>query len=120
LTSLPELPVCIRLSCGSCTNLTSLPYLPVCTRLNCESCTSLTSLPDLPVCTWLDCKYCIDLTYINVHVDCKVLCEHSPISNYNNELYLSYLKDRRNIITTSMETSPNYEKNVVSLITGYL
>jgi hypothetical protein len=48
------------------------------------------------------------------------MCENSPIANYNNELYLSYVKERRAVITTSIETSPNYEKNVVSLIAGYL
>jgi hypothetical protein len=100
--------------------LTSLPDLPACTYLSCDKCTALTSLPDLPVCNELCCIDCIDLTYIDVHVDCKVTCENSPIANYNNELYLSYVKDRRNIITTFMETSPNYEKNVVSLIAGYL
>jgi hypothetical protein len=94
--------------------------LPVCTRLNCEGCASLTSLPELPVCTRLDCEDCIDLTYINVHVNCRVICENSPIANYNNELYLSYIKDRRKIITISMEKSNNYEKNVISLIAGYL
>jgi hypothetical protein len=100
--------------------LTSLPDLSLCTTLDCSGCTALTSLPDLPVCNHLYCAHCANITYISVPFGCEVDCEYSPIANYNNDLYLSYIKDHCMIITGSMKASHNYEKGVIDIIAGYL
>jgi hypothetical protein len=120
LMSLPDLPLCTRLGCGGCASLTSLPDLPVCTNLNCYGCTSLMSLPDLPVCTELWCSDLPHLTHITVPAKCDVSCRNSPISVYNNDLYLSYINDRSNIITSSIRNSHNYEHGIVGIIAEYL
>jgi hypothetical protein len=140
LKSLPELPVCTWLFCLGCTTLTSLPELPLCTSLYCNGCISLLSLPDLLLCTRLDCNDCISLisipdllvcnnlncsdlphlTHLNVPDHCNVMCENSPISYYNNDLYLSYINDRSNLISSSINNSHNYEHGIVGIIAGYL
>jgi hypothetical protein len=119
LTSLPDLLVCTILYCYCCTSLISLPDLPVCTELRCGN-TLLTSLPDLPVCTALWCNELPHLTHITVPDNCKVLCYKSPISGYNNDIYLSYTNERNNIISSSINNSHNYEQGIVSIIVGYL
>jgi hypothetical protein len=100
--------------------LMSLPDLPVCTSLWCMGCTALTYLPDLPECAVLWCNDLPHLTHINVPDQCKVRCGNSPISYYNNDLYLSYINDRSNIITSSIRNSHNYENGIVGIIADYL
>jgi hypothetical protein len=78
------------------------------------------SLPDLPECAVLYCNDLPHLTHINVPDQCKVRCENSPISYYNNDLYISYINDRSNIITSSIRNSNNYEQGIVGIIAGYL
>jgi hypothetical protein len=108
------------LDCNNCTSLTYLPELPVCKRLWCNGCTSLISLPDLLLCVNLWCNDLPHLTHLNVPDQCNVSCENSPISYYNNDLYLSYINDRSNIISSSIYNSHNYENGIVDIIAGYL
>jgi hypothetical protein len=88
--------------------------------LYCNGCTALISLPDLPLCIDLDCSDLPHLTHINVSANCDVSCRNSPISYYNNDLYLSYINDRSNLISSSIHNSHNYEHGIVGIIAEYL
>jgi hypothetical protein len=80
----------------------------------------LTSLPDLLLCNNLKCNNLPHLTHINVPYLCKVSCKNSPISYYNNDLYLSYINDRSNLISLSIHKFHNYEQGIVDIIISYL
>jgi hypothetical protein len=86
----------------------------------CLDCTGLNSFPDLPVCYELDCSGCTSLTYINVPDGCVVTCDNSPIAGYNNDLYLSYINLRSNVIRSTMNTSDNYEPGIIAIIESYM
>jgi hypothetical protein len=120
LTSLPDLQVCIYLDCRECKVLKFLPDLPLCTSLYCSGCKYLVSLPDIPLCVDLRCSDLPHLTHINVPANCDVSCRNSPVSVYNNDLYLSYINDRSNLISSSIHNSHNYEHGIVGIIAGYL
>jgi hypothetical protein len=68
----------------------------------------------------LRCNDLPHLNHLNVPNQCAVICDNSPIAGHNNNLYLSYINDRSIIITSSINNSHNYEKNIVSIIAGYL
>jgi hypothetical protein len=68
----------------------------------------------------LECRDCPNITHISVQDYCQVSCDFSPIAGYNNDLYLSYIEARSNIIAVSMGKSNNYEQGVVGIIAGYL
>jgi hypothetical protein len=77
-------------------------------------------LPDLPVCNWLICDGCTNLTHVSIPAKCYMLCDDSPIANYNDDLYLHYIAERSKIITESIGKSHNYEQGVVGMIMEYI
>jgi hypothetical protein len=68
----------------------------------------------------LRCNNLPHLTHLNVPDQCDISCDNSPISVYNNDLYLSYINDRSNLISSSIHNSHNYEHGIVDIIAGYL
>jgi hypothetical protein len=68
----------------------------------------------------LDCKYCLNLTYADVSDACKIDYTNSPLVNYNNDLYLSYIYARRIVLSEVMCTSNNYESGVASIVSCYI
>jgi hypothetical protein len=68
----------------------------------------------------LYCDNLPHLTHINAPHTYRVHCDNSPIADYNNDLYLSYINTRRKIIMESINKSRNYEHGILSIIVGYL
>jgi len=107
LTSLPELPNCVKLVCSG-NELTFLPELPNCIDLDCSG-NELTFLPELPNCIDLDCCG-NELTSLPELPNCvKLHCFENQLSSLP-ELpnYVELLCDANQL--TALPELPNCEK----------